>query len=67
MKSARPAKASASALEPRRHHTTDLCPGSLPAAPAPILPRPGTVFIAPELAGLLALGAVASLILLGGV
>lgn len=32
-----------SALEPRQHHNTDLFPGLLPAAPAPILPRPGTV------------------------
>lgn len=33
-----------SALEPRSNHNTDdLFPGSLPAAPVPILPRPGTV------------------------
>ena len=41
MKSARPPK-EASALG-QRQHDTDLFPGLLPVAPAPILPRPGTV------------------------
>ncbi len=43
MKSARPPK-EADALDKRRQNTTpDLFPSLLPAAPAPILPRPGTV------------------------
>ncbi|HQZ01698.1 MAG TPA: hypothetical protein PKW99_03525 [Thauera sp.] len=42
MKNVRPTEVKAGALEQRQHHTTDLFPGTLPAAPVPILPRPGT-------------------------
>lgn len=42
MKSARP-HSEASALDPRSNHTADLFADLLPARPAPILPRPGTV------------------------
>lgn len=44
MKSARPTEVNASALDQRPHHSaSDLVPDTLPAAAAPILPKPGTV------------------------
>lgn len=43
MKTPTPRNGKAGVPEARQHHTTDLFPGSLPAAPVPILPRPGTV------------------------
>jgi len=43
MKTPTPRNGKAGVPEARQHHTTDLFPGSLPVAPAPILPRPGTV------------------------
>lgn len=43
MKTPPPRDGRAGVPEARQHHTTDLFPGSLPAAPVPILPRPGTV------------------------
>ncbi len=43
MKTPTPHEGKAGVPEARQHHTTDLFPGSLPAAPVPILPRPGTV------------------------
>ena len=53
MKTPTPRNGKAGVPEARQHHTTDLFPGSLPAAPAPILPRPGTVKAA-ALAGIVA-------------
>ena len=44
MRSARPAEANASALEPRRHSTyIDLFPDTLPPRPLPIVPEPNSV------------------------
>ena len=44
MRSARPAEANASALEPRRHSTyIDLFPDTLPPRPLPIFPEPNSV------------------------
>ena len=44
MRSARPAEANASALEPRRHSTyIDLFPDTLPPRPLPVFPEPNSV------------------------
>ena len=43
MKTPTPFDSKAGVPEAHRDHTTDLFPGLLPAAPVPILPRPGTV------------------------
>ena len=43
MKTPTPRESKAGVLAARQDHTTDLFPCTLPAAPAPILPRPGTV------------------------
>lgn len=43
MKTPTPRESKAGVLAARQHDTTDLFPGLLPAAPAPILPRSGTV------------------------
>lgn len=44
MRSARPAEANASALEPRRHSISqDLFPDTLPPRPVPVFPEPNSV------------------------